>query len=402
MNRPPSESLRSKRARRPSQIFRRQVARPVRTANLADVILIGGFVIAISLPLLGLLFSLDRGFVLEENRTLATRPELKPDKKELAELPARLEAYFNDRFGFRKRLIYWLSVTKVAALCVSPHPKVIFGYNRWLFYAEEDIPYFRAVRPLTEAQLDGWQKRLEERQAWLADRGIPYLVVFAPLKSTVYPEYMPTAYNRIGTVSRLDQLMAHLKAHSGLTVIDLRAAILDEKARHQVFYRTDTHWNNRGSYVGYVQIMKALSRWFPQLEAVPFSAFEEFHHYSEPGRDLPLLLGMQLYFWDRYVDMKLARPALAHEIKPAPPAGKLWTRGPDIAYEHPDARLPRAVMFRDSYAAWLIPLLSENFSHVLYTWQYTFNREIVERERPDVVIQEMVERVLTASAAPIP
>ena len=358
--------------------------------------------ISISLPLLGLLFSLDRAFVIQENRKLALRPELKADKKALAEFPARFEAYFNDQFGFRQRLIYWLNVTKVTALGVSPHPKVIFGSNRWLYYGDQDIPYYRAAHPLTQKQLDGWQKRLEERQSWLADRGIPYLVVFAPLKNTVYPEYMPRAYNRIGTTSRLDQLMAHLKVHSGLKVIDLRAAILDEKTRNQVYYRTDTHWNNRGSYVGYTHILKVLSRWFPQFEAIPISAFEEFHHYSEPGRDLPSLLGMEPYFWDHYVDMKLTKSGLAHEITPPPPMSKLAARGPDIVYEHPDARLPRAVMFRDSFASWLIPLLSEHFSRIVYTWQYTFDKEIVERENPDVVIQELVERVLMEATPPSP
>ncbi len=322
--------------------------------------------------------------------------------KVLAAFPARFEAFFNDQFGFRKRLIYGLNVTKVVALGVSPHPKVIFGSKGWLYYGDKDVPYYRAVEPLTEAQLEAWQKRLEQRQSWLADRGIPYLFVITPLKSTVYPEYMPRTYNRIGTTSRLDQLMAHLRAHSGLNVIDLRAAILDEKTRNQVFYRTDTHWNTRGSYVGYTHILKALSRWFPQLEAIPISAFEEFHYFSEPGRDLPSLLGMEPYFWDRYVDMKRTRPGLAHEITPPPPASKLVDRGPDILYEHPDARLPRAVMFRDSYAGWLIPLLSENFSHILYTWQYTFDKEIVERENPDVVIQELVERVLMEDTPPAP
>ncbi len=397
-----SESLRSKNARRPSQIFRTQVTRPARTAKLADFVLIGCFLIGINLPLLGLLFSLDRGFVLEENRTQASWPRFKANRKDLAEFPARSEAYFNDHFGFRKRLIYWLNVTKVAALGVSPSSKVILGNNRWLFYGDEDIPYFRGVQPLTPAELDGWQKRLEERQAWLADRGIPYLLVFTPVKSTVYPEYMPRAYNRIGTLSRLDQLMAHLKAHSGLKVIDLRTAILDEKSRNQVFYRTDTHWNNRGTYVGYTEIIKTLSRWFPELEVIPISAFEEFHTYFQAGRDLPTLLGMPEDFWDRYVDMKLTRPGLAHEIKPPPPASKLAAGGPDIVFEHPEAGLPRAVMFRDSYAIALIPLLSENFSRIRYTWQYTFDREIVERENPDVVIQEMVERVLTAPTVPSP
>ena len=59
------------------------------------------------------------------------------------------------------------------------------------------------------------------------------------------------AYNRLGTVlSRLDQLKAHLKANSTICrVLDLRETILNEKSRHQVFYRTDTHWNNRGAWL---------------------------------------------------------------------------------------------------------------------------------------------------------
>ena len=213
-----------------------------------------------------------------------------------------------------------------------------------MFYGDTDITYFRAVTPLSPAQLLAWQERLERRQSWLAARGIPYLIVFAPLKSTIYPEYMPRAYNRIGAISRLDQFLAHLKAHSKLTIVDLRGPIADEKTRHQVFYRTDTHWNVRGSYVGYSKIMEALTRWFPEIPSVPLSAFDD-HHYSELGRDLPLILGMRQYFWDNYVDLRRIKEGLAHPVTP-PPAGKLETRGPDIVFEHPDKRLPRCVMFR--------------------------------------------------------
>ena len=84
--------------------------------------------------------------------------------------------------------------------------------------------------------------------------------------------------------------------------------------------------------------MKPLGEWFPQLEALPLRAFEEFK-YSEPGRDLALLLGMRPYFWDRYIDLRLIRKALAHEVTPPPPPGKLTTSGPDILFEHPDKRL---------------------------------------------------------------
>ena len=303
-------SLERDRSRRPSRIFFRRADEPSRQSRRRDLALGVCFLLGISLPIAGLFLSLDASFVLEENRTLSSFPELSWHGAQLAALPAKLDLYFNDNFGFRKRLIYWLNLTKVRALAVSPSPKVVLGRSGWLFYGDSDIPYFRAVNPLSTAQLKNWQERLEERQAWLAQRGIPYLIVFAPLKSTVYPEFMPQSYNRIATVSRLDQLLAHLKAHSDLTVVDLRQAILDEKLGHQVYYRTDTHWNNRGAYVGYQQIIKSLNRSFPELEAIPPSAFEEAD-YSEPGRDLALILGMQPYFFDRYVDLKMIRPGAA-------------------------------------------------------------------------------------------
>jgi alginate O-acetyltransferase complex protein AlgJ len=391
----------TERPRRPSQVYRKLAHEPRRTTQARDVALIACFLIAVSLPLAGLVLSLDSAFLLDENRVLASRPALKLSAAQLAAYPTKFDAYFNDQFGFRKRLIHLLNYAKVAGLGVSPTPKVILGRNDWLFYGDIDIPYYRAVKRFTPRELDAWQKPLEQRQRWLADRGIPYLIVFAPLKGTVYPEFLPGAYNRVDTVSRLDQLMTHLKEHSKLNVVDLRKSILDEKSRHQVFYRTDTHWNNRGAYAGYIEIAKALRRWLPELEPVPRSAFEEFQ-YSGTRRDLPLLLGMQPYFWERYVDFKTIKPALAHEVKPPPPSGKLPARDADIVYEQSDKRLPRAVMFRDSYATWLIPLLSENFSHIRYSWQYTVDYEIVERERPDIVIQEMVERVLMEPRAPSP
>ena len=391
---------RTQQARRPSRTFHKMAREPAGTAKWRDAALVFCFSLAICLPLAGLVLHLDAGFVLEENRVLASRPEWKLNAAELARYPARFEAYFNDQFGFRRRLIHWLNTVKVAALGVSPSPKVILGRNGWLFYGDVDLQYYRTLRPLTAAQLDDWQNRLESRRDWLAAREIPYLVVIAPIKSTIYPEYMPRAYNRVHGETRLDQLMAHLNAHSNLAILDLREPLMEAKSHDQVFYRTDTHWNNRGAYVGYKEIMTVLCRWLPQLEAIPVSAFEE-SDYSEPGRDLPLILGMRPYFWDHYVDLRMIRTNLAHEVQPGPPAGKLWTRGPDMLFEQPDKRLPRAVMFRDSYATWLIPLLAENFSHILYSWQYTFNYEIVERERPAVVIQEMAERALMEGSPPL-
>jgi len=63
----------------------------------------------------------------------------------------------------------------------------------------------------------------------------------------------------------------------------------------------------------------------------------------------------------------------------------------------------RAVVYRDSMAIPLIPLLSENFRRVVYVSSQRLDPALIERERPDVVIEELVERNLHMPAAmPMP
>ncbi len=61
--------------------------------------------------------------------------------------------------------------------------------------------------------------------------------------------------------------------------------------------------------------------------------------------------------------------------------------------------LPRAVVYRDSMAIPLIPLLAENFSRVVFVSSRGFDPALIEREKPDIVIEEMVERTLHAPGA---
>ena len=68
----------------------------------------------------------------------------------------------------------------------------------------------------------------------------------------------------------------------------------------------------------------------------------------------------------------------------------------DIVLESPRKELPRAVMFRDSSASSLILFLVDHFHRISFSWQYTFDRDLVEKEHPGGVIQEMVERTLMA------
>ena len=60
------------------------------------------------------------------------------------------------------------------------------------------------------------------------------------------------------------------------------------------------------------------------------------------------------------------------------------------------APLPNILMVHDSFYKRLKPYLSASFSRVLYIWDWGMNfyPDIIEREKPTLVIDEMAERFL--------
>src|SRR5215472_11171889 len=183
-----------------------------------EVALIAMFIAVIGLPLAGKLLPVEGAFALTENRRPAPLPTVQIGGPgwgySIVSFPRRFERYWNDSFAFRWYLIRAHSLVKLA-LGVSPSPKALVGRDGYLFYAgEQSVDYFRGVKPFTERDIVRWRADLEDRRAWLAARGIRYLVVVAPNKETIYPEFMPPALRPVPPDTRLDQLLSDLKSHS--------------------------------------------------------------------------------------------------------------------------------------------------------------------------------------------
>jgi hypothetical protein len=387
----------SEARRRPSQVYRKLdqttgPALPSRATNLALIIVFLGMIV---LPAAGLVCGLDRSYLLQENRPLATRPVLKLDRAGLSEFRPRFEAFFNDQFGFRKRLIHWLAMVKVKGLGVTSSPGVILGSHGWLYLAGDcALESFRRTRPYSSRQLEKYSRILESRREWLAERGIPYLFVILPHKDTVYPEFMPRSYTKVRPQSRMDQFLDYMKVHSRVPIIDVREDILEARKRELLYDLTDSHWNARGAYVAYTRIAQALAAWFPEMRVPQRSEFRDVANVG-PGGDLAVMLGLSAELPENRLGLEPLVPRHARvtsEVFPLP-AGWAPYRI-TLATQRDDATLPRAVMFRDSFADHLIPFLSEHFSRIIYIWDRDFDHGLVLREQPSVVIQEMVERSL--------
>ncbi len=52
-------------------------------------------------------------------------------------------------------------------------------------------------------------------------------------------------------------------------------------------------------------------------------------------------------------------------------------------------------MFRDSFGTALLPFLAEHFARIRFDWiDERFDADVVESEKPQLVIQELTERFL--------
>jgi alginate O-acetyltransferase complex protein AlgJ len=363
----------------------------IRMPALVERMIVVIFLAALSLPLTGMVLNLDRDAPSGENRTLAARPQLRWDAASLRALPEQLTRYFEDHFAFRVRLVRWQAIVRLQALGVSPSASVIKGRDGWLFYADDGaMEDYAEAPPFTGAELELWRHTLQDISDWLRAQGIAYLFVIPPDKHVIYPEYMPDTIRR-AAISRIDQLVSDLRQRSTVRVLDLRPALLAAKARERLYHRTDTHWNDRGAFVGYQSIVDALTEEIPGLRPASRSAFEP-RVVRSAGLDLAGMLGLTEVLGEEDLVLVPRRPATARILEPQHPNRRLTHAR--IVTEAPN-RGPRAVVFMDSFGPGLVPFLSEDFSRVVYLWQDNMDPQVVQQEGPQVVIQEWVGRALS-------
>ena len=348
--------------------------RPVLSAVIQSAL----FVAAISLPLAANLSGRDGGDARTENRELAT-------------LQDGVFAWFDDHFGLRSALVSWNARLEYFVLGVSPSPSVLRGQGDWLFYAESDaIADHISRNPLGPVEVQAWRDTVIRSRDWLHARGAAYVFTVAPDKHVTYPEKFNPSVHRVGHSLRMDQVLDAV-ADTG-SVVDLRPVMAAAKSRERIYHLTDSHWNPRGAHAAYQAIINEVRMQMPAVPAAwKLSEFEASERRRE-GLDLARMMGLREVLQEVDLALDPRRPRLARVVDP--PGVSPTVELGRIVTEISGSTLPRAVIFRDSFATALVPFLSEHFSRTVYLWQKDFVPEQVIEEGADVVIYEIASRHL--------
>jgi len=318
--------------------------------------------------------------------------------------------WLGQTFGLRPLLVRWGNILDVLWLHSStPWGPVLAGKDGWLYLARER-PYlnvmddYRVTAKLTPQEVETWVAVFTARRDWLAKRGIPYMVVVVPNKANVYPEFIPGRFNRIHRHTKLDQMLAAL-TDAGVDAVDLRPAVLEAKNHGPGYYRTDSHWTPLGAFFGYARVVDRLKKYFPAMQPAPL---ENFTLTAKPGLQsgLPRMLALDGFYHEDEMFLTPKIPFRAKEV-----AGEnvlLNQYQPLAVFEVSDPALPRAVIFRDSFAQGMADFLKEHFSRTCLVWPYPtdagrvreFDTETILKEKPDIVIDQFVERYFTLPPPP--
>lgn len=341
----------------------------------------------------------------DENRTLAPFPAWPHNFSGLLKYPARVDKYVSDNFGLRDQFILFYEKVKFGLL-KSSNGKVMVGKDGWLFQNNRRYWHdYVMQRPLGNAALRHWRILLEERQDWLRQRGINFLVVVAPNKQTIYPEYLPAYFHISGKQTAREQFARYLKySKSRLHYLDLSPFILDAKKQGELlYYKTDTHWNYNGAYVGYRAITKALPGFFP----APVQLDEHRSKNLERQTNLYKMLGLP---YSEFALMKEPEGGWrAKWLKPDTRYLKEFAkRGPMAVSTIPDGRLPSLLVLGDSFLGWDKDYFAEHFKRGTYVnfwgkqWKFSeaFPPDFIAAEKPNLVILQMKENRLGSCSIP--
>jgi alginate O-acetyltransferase complex protein AlgJ len=245
-----------------------------------------------------------------------------------------------------------------------------------------------------------WAALLEARRVFLEKKGIHYLFLVAPDKHTIYPEHLPEVMVPVKPLSRTDQLIGYVGKQTKVRILDVRPAMVGAKPLGRLYFLTDTHWNTLGAFIAYQQIMGRVQTWYPEVKPLQLTDYS-WEDLKFSG-DLASMVALQSTPTEIG---KALRPKFKSSTRWISDAGELFNSPrviiDNLRSENPNAPIPKLVMFRDSFATTLLPYIAEHFHNAFFHWG-DFETSVVEREKPDIVIEELLERRLMKGLPKMP
>lgn len=328
-----------------------------------------------------------------ENRTLKKRPNVSMNT--LDSFPVSFEAYFNDHFNLRNRLVSYFNTYKMNYWKKIPNTHLVYlGKNDWMFNKGPDFELPPHKNILTDPEKRILKDELERRAKWLKDQNCEFYFLIAPSKQTMYADKIRLpGFNKSKNSAGKD-LNKLLQAYSSVNVIDVFPILEAKREQYPIYFKYDHHWTGQGAYFAAQKSIETITAQFPNVTRYNTESiiFSEGANYI--GSCLRLIGDTSFFKEPEY----MATPKHGHPAKNATkkgyPAPEGFPYDFELVKETPHKDLPNLMIVSDSFGEFIFPHLADYFYRTIKiydNWEYKLNEEIVRNEKPDVFILVIYE-----------
>lgn len=267
--------------------------------------------------------------------------------------------------------------------------EVLFGSEGYLFLAGDNnaaIDQHTGKRSITKEQLAQWVDTTTARCKYFSDINISFYMQIVPDKHSVYSEYLPVDIIK-DSKSNASKVISVLSPIINENLIFAKADLIAAKADAQVYHKIDTHWTDKGAYVGYLQLIECLKDNFPLLNVLKNPEYKTKWFGGDLGSMQNLKLSSEaeiLVEHAGYLEVSNNRVSVTGKIQ---------------VYENEFADNELVLLiFGGSSTVNFLKFITFSFKKVIFCWSGVLDYKLVEYYSPDVVLNQIRERFLIRPA----
>lgn len=320
-----------------------------------------------------------------ENREMTQKPKFSDGYNSFF---SAYDNYFNDHMPFRNNLITLNTFLDYFLFDKSSNENVIIGKQGWLFYADKDdgdpVSCYKGTNLLSEEDLSTLAQNCIRQKEYLEQQGKEFVIFIAPNKERIYYDMMPARYGSPATQYQTLQIIEYLRQNTDIRVVYPYAELMEAKnnSSENIYYKTDTHWNYLGGYIGSYSLLKELGINIPKINR-PEITIEKTTDSHIGDLTNMLHLGNYLKPCEDYS----VNGFDSHQIKKIK-----WDLRNELILHAQNADQRKLYVIRDSFASQMSLYVGSQFNYSYWKYLGTYTQEDLENQNPDIVVYETVER----------
>jgi len=295
---------------------------------------------------------------------------------------------FSESHSFDK-----LKVKRVGEHAIGSSLAWYQGKDHWLFLGnnyDKSVAKLKLAITPSEIQVNEVKESFSKISEAGAKFGIKTVLIVGPNKSSIYPEFLPNEI--IPSETKYSSFFLNkLIEIPNLVVCDPTYDFLEaKKSEGLLYWKTDTHWNNKGAFLAYVCFSRLLNLPIPNVD------FKQGSIYSGDMIDIAGLKNFPLNSQDNWDIIWKEKPVWTEQVIP----NELKTTFgiPSLVTNEKFISNSYIWVVGDSFAGGLKQYFNATFKQVRYVghWRQKFSTLTDELDKaqikPDLIVIVRVER----------